>query len=210
MLDLTPAVPISTPHRISAPLLSEPCLSGRSLPVRSPEEWVRIARHEAGHAIVAHVLGATVTHVSILPDGEAGGHVDYRNVFVIEGPYRARGEYFVEEIERRTMISLAGGVAENRRWSYLDELVPWETEEARDLIRQIDRFRVEERLRELSRRTEELLAANHDHFAAVACALLDQHELDRRSFLAVLAEVDELHRDRTQLGVLANMEARLQ
>ena len=34
-----------------------------------------VAYHEAGHAVVAHVLEVIVTHISIESDGAAAGHV---------------------------------------------------------------------------------------------------------------------------------------
>lgn len=48
---------------------------------RSPEERERMARHEAGHAVVAHALGHQVTKVTIVPNPErqSGGHTIWRH-----------------------------------------------------------------------------------------------------------------------------------
>jgi ATP-dependent Zn protease len=49
---------------------------GQMLPseVRTPEDVWTIALHEIGHAVVACHLGLTVERVSIVPEGESGGH----------------------------------------------------------------------------------------------------------------------------------------
>ncbi|RYG87798.1 MAG: hypothetical protein EON59_06400 [Alphaproteobacteria bacterium] len=45
---------------------------------RSPEDLRAIALHEAGHAVVAHRLGVTVEHVTLLQQGQSGGHMRSR------------------------------------------------------------------------------------------------------------------------------------
>lgn len=45
---------------------------------RSPEDLRHIAIHEAGHAVVAHLLGYGVESVTIRGEGDAGGWTDVR------------------------------------------------------------------------------------------------------------------------------------
>jgi ATP-dependent Zn protease len=41
------------------------------------EDREAVAYHEAGHAVVAYVVGLTVERVSIQSDGIAAGHVEH-------------------------------------------------------------------------------------------------------------------------------------
>lgn len=52
---------------------------------RSHEDLRAIALHEAGHAVVAHYLGVTVEHITLLPDGDSGGHTRTRPSTLVLG-----------------------------------------------------------------------------------------------------------------------------
>jgi len=72
-----------------------------------------VAYHEAGHAVVAHVLEVTVTHISIESDGEAAGHVIHNygcnmNEVIYEDDIATR-EW---ALERAAIIALSGEEAQ--------------------------------------------------------------------------------------------------
>jgi hypothetical protein len=52
---------------------------------RSHEDLRAIALHEAGHAVVAHYLGVTVEHITLLQDGQSGGHTRSRPSTLVLG-----------------------------------------------------------------------------------------------------------------------------
>ena len=84
-----------------------------------------VAYHEAGHAVVAHLLGLTVDHITIVPDGDISGHVmhDYGcdMTAVIDGSLdddhlssfeAAAKRQWV--LERAAIVALSGEVAQRR------------------------------------------------------------------------------------------------
>ena len=50
---------------------------------RNPDDIRAIAIHEAGHGIVAHRLGRKVETISIIPEGESGGHTLIHNPTIV-------------------------------------------------------------------------------------------------------------------------------
>src|SRR5947207_13643574 len=62
------------------------------------------AYHEAGHAVMALVLGRPVDHVSIRPDARRLGHCEFRKPV-----FRPTEDW----LEREMLISLAGPAAES-------------------------------------------------------------------------------------------------
>jgi hypothetical protein len=134
------------------------------------------AYHEAGHAVVALILGRPVHHVSVLPSRERLGVCEFRNPV-----FRPSEDW----LEREILISLAGLAAEaihtgNYGWD----------EASRDLVyvRKLTVQRAGERRAErLERRMlakVEHLLAQESHWRAVeliAAALLEQGEISGRT-----------------------------
>ncbi len=78
------------------------------------EDREAVAYHEAGHAVVAYVVGLTVERVSIQSDGIAAGHVEHdygcnmNKIVHEEGPKRQWA------LERSAIVALAGEVSQRR------------------------------------------------------------------------------------------------
>ena len=62
------------------------------------------AYHEAGHAVIAYVLGREIKEVSIVPKGRKAGRVRYKKITAIKEP----------ELLDLAVMSLAGFVAQDR------------------------------------------------------------------------------------------------
>src|SRR5688500_6759282 len=74
-------------------------------PAEAPKYDPATAYHEAGHAVVALLLGRPVHRVSVLPDRERLGVCEFRNPV-----FRPSEDW----VEREALISLAGLAAEAR------------------------------------------------------------------------------------------------
>jgi len=79
---------------------------GEASPCRDPEKLLRIARHEAGHAVVAWKSGMPIYQVTIIGRGGAGGYVEPRHD--VEG----QELHTKEDLLRDIRVSMAGRAAE--------------------------------------------------------------------------------------------------
>ena len=80
--------------------------------MRKSERLAVTAHHEAGHAVIARKLGLEVTYVTIIPDLDYSGFVDFQNA-----TYPARNADLatqISAIEKDVMVKLAGPAAESR------------------------------------------------------------------------------------------------
>src|SRR4051812_15984182 len=75
---------------------------------RSPEDEVAVAYHEAGHAVVAVLLGRHVLRVSIVPDDRSSGRVIFPPILADTSPQRAD---FRSVADRDAVIAIAGDLA---------------------------------------------------------------------------------------------------
>jgi hypothetical protein len=84
----------------------------------------RIAYHEAGHAVVAHLLGVTALDLSIAPDPDDGslGHYEHSPIYdsVMQPDIKVPSAY-IDAFEKEILITFAGNITEkilNRRYGY--------------------------------------------------------------------------------------------
>lgn len=141
----------------------------------------RAQYHEAGHAVVAHLLGRRVTSVSAMSDDDlAAGRAGFTSYAPVDLSRARRAT-----IERSIVIALAGGIAER----LMDPAAPGE--DADDLAR----IAVWSRLvsgvdpTELRSRSEKLVREHWPAVEAVADALVWDDHLDGRALRAVLRGV---------------------
>jgi hypothetical protein len=141
-----------------------------------PEYDPATAYHEAGHAVVALVLGRPVHRVSVLPNRDRLGQCEFG-----KGVFRPSEDW----VEREAMISLAGLAAEARHtgtygWEEADRDLRF----VRKLVLQRSSERAAERLeRRLLAKVENLLA-DEGHWRAVeliAAELLVQGVISGRA-----------------------------
>jgi hypothetical protein len=73
-----------------------------------------VAIHEAGHAVIACILGLPTGHVTIVADEGSAGHFIIRDPYEIWEDWEARGKYrSLDSVFRgRIMALMAGGEAE--------------------------------------------------------------------------------------------------
>ncbi|HZS85945.1 MAG TPA: hypothetical protein VFE42_00455 [Chloroflexota bacterium] len=158
---------------------------------RYPARLVATAYHEAGHAAVAFDLGIRVRGASIIPDGDALGHV-------LHGFERWVGEiaydvtpYREARIHRHIMVCLAGAEAEALHRHRYNHAGAWGDREtaialANYLVGSSEEC--EALLAWLTIRTRNRLrsARVHRYTAAVADALLERQRLSAEQLGAVL------------------------
>jgi hypothetical protein len=87
-----------------------------------------VAYHEAGHAVVAHMLGHQVRRVSIAPKSGSDGRVSWRNpinriISKLESGSEADLERVRYRIDHAIIVSMAGAFAQKRHnprsgWRY--------------------------------------------------------------------------------------------
>ena len=88
-----------------------------------------VAYHEAGHAVVAHMLGYKVLRVSIAPKAGSDGHVSWRHpinrrvIRMFEFGSEADLDSVRHRIDHAIIVPMAGGLAQKRynprsRWRY--------------------------------------------------------------------------------------------
>lgn len=70
---------------------------------RKPADLWAIALHEVGHAVVAHALGITVEQISIVAEGQSGGHTRTRPGTLVPG---------WADVEDQVTITLGGRAAD--------------------------------------------------------------------------------------------------
>jgi len=70
---------------------------------RDPADLWAIALHEVGHAVVAHTLGIPVEQISIVADGQSGGHTRTRPATLVPG---------WAEVENHVTVTLGGRAAD--------------------------------------------------------------------------------------------------
>ncbi len=77
------------------------------------ERLLRIAYHEAGHAVVAYVLRRRFTNLSIIEDDDSLGHVSFAKHHPKFQPDVMSFDKARPQIEKRVMVSAAGDAAES-------------------------------------------------------------------------------------------------
>ena len=109
------------------------------------------AYHEAGHAVVALVLGRPVHRVSVLPNHERLGQCDVR-----KGAFRPSEDW----VEREMLIALGGVAAEARHTgTYAWDMADRDLQYVRDLaVRRAGERQAERLERRLLAKAEHLLA----------------------------------------------------
>lgn len=187
--------------------LSEADLRGVIMPAdpRPLVELRHVAIHEAGHAVIAHLLGYTVEKVTIRGDGNAGGSTDVRLPVVSDRIL----------IEKRVMLLLAGRAANTLFGAAPDTGASADLAEATRLLASArltfgladclvvrarfdqvlefvarDRSLAEAIAQELDRlmtSTKKLVAENRRLIERVADALLDRSVLDQNTLATVIA-----------------------
>ena len=70
-----------------------------------------VAYHEAGHALIAYLLGRTCGPVTILPEGDSAGHAHGCTVATDENPEWCTGHKAERAAHDRTLFSLGGNAA---------------------------------------------------------------------------------------------------
>jgi hypothetical protein len=77
----------------------------------NPEEQRRVAYHEAGHALIAHLHGVLIDHILVDPEHENKGYVKYKksaaNIHRLDGQIR-RGKIKRKYLYAWVLIYLAG------------------------------------------------------------------------------------------------------
>lgn len=157
---------------------SEVGMSGENPPKKiQPEpgkvdnDPIRTAVHEAGHAVVAFVLGRPVHEVSIRPRGRFAGVCKFQ---------KGKGRPTEDHIDREMQISLAGVAAEIRHLGKADARGA-QTDLIRSMNLAVERSGSKERAERLVRRTIDRtlhLLDQPGHWSAVEVILagLLQHE----------------------------------
>lgn len=161
-------------------------------------ERVPVARHEAGHAVIALALGVWVRRVSIVCEGARAGVCHVVHHRALEGPDAAQGQSLVDEIDRRVAVLLGGELSSRTTpWARAGELVDaawWEAAEARELLALVHPgWKVEGKFLELARQTDALLAQplHRDRCTLLAAALVRRAELDHDDVVAAIAPAGE-------------------
>ena len=132
---------------------------------------IRTAVHEAGHAVVAFVLGRPVHEVSIRPRGRFAGVCKFQ---------KGKGRPTEDHIDREMQISLAGVAAEIRHLGKADARGA-QTDLIRSMNLAVERSGSKERAERLIRRTIDRtlhLLDQPGHWSAVEVILarLLEHE----------------------------------
>jgi hypothetical protein len=132
---------------------------------------IRTAVHEAGHAVVAFVLGRPIHEVSIRPRGRFAGVCKFQ---------KGKGRPTEDHIDREMQISLAGVAAEIRHLGKADARGA-QTDLIRSMNMALERTGSKERAERLVRRTIDralhlLDQPGHWNAVEVLLALLIEHE----------------------------------
>lgn len=155
-----------------------------------------LAYHEAGHAVVAHLLDIDFGGASLVSEEESAGRVKSRPSplgFMVYGKHKDRQD---ERLKRRITASLAG-LAARKLLIGEESLSPGAPRGHRDMLDAFDTaaYLTEGRQEETSKlleqstsRAEELLREHWSGVDAIATALLERAEMDREQVLAVFEE----------------------
>lgn len=181
---------------------------------RSPAERRHVAIHEAGHAVVAHMLGHRVESVTIRGDGKAGGWTDVRlpsvsDLSLIEARAkillagRAANSIFGAAADTGATADLAEATrllaAARLSFGLTDSLVfRAGPEQALDMVAR-DRSLADSIGQELSRlmiATKRIVAENRVVIERVAYALLDQTVLDEAALTNLIVSKQYPNRGR--------------
>jgi ATP-dependent Zn protease len=150
-------------------------------------ELCRLAYHEAGHAVVAYLLNYKPRLVTIRAFQDTDGRVELRQI----GPHQPKRRH----IEHRFMVSLAGPLAEVKQYpGQPDEQTQaswWSdcTDHSPALKRlNLSAEELERFIREIGRRTMQLLEANWHKVDLVAKMLLELRRLNRRQMIEIMTD----------------------
>jgi hypothetical protein len=156
-----------------------------------------VAYHEAGHAVVAHMLGHQVRRVSIAPKSGSDGRVSWRNpinriISKLESGSEADLERVRYRIDHAIIVSMAGAFAQKRHnprsgWRYAGSgaargeflLKGSDDQQALELM---SRVYEDEKVRAaysryLEARAEELVKRYWSRIERLAIALLDRETI---------------------------------
>lgn len=166
-------------------------MSGENPPKKIPpganpvdNDPIRTAVHEAGHAVVAFVLGRPVHEVSIRPRGRFAGVCKFQ---------KGKGGPTEDHIDREMQISLAGVAAEIRHLGRADARGA-QTDLMRSLEMALDRAGSRERAERLIKRTIDRtlnLLEQPGHWVAVELIMAGLLERETISGRAVRHTVEE-------------------
>ena len=157
------------------------------MPPRSKTEMQITAYHEAGHVVVAYLLGYKPTRATLRAQGNSGGHVRHRGISLPTLADRGKSKVlhrFLQRAEHAFMLTVAGAQAEMvyRAVSGLPEEDPasqgvWNNDAATLVHIELSLERAgcpwsKEHQKGLGKRTHDLLSANWDRVQILALAML--------------------------------------
>jgi ATP-dependent Zn protease len=150
-----------------------------------------IAYHEAGHAVIARVLGMTCSAATIVPDYEKleGGHV-LTNVERSVDDWDARGRIrHVSIFRARIMMLMAGRESEIEVFGKAPDAWFGDEDDLREIDWTMDEANVPDRafLDKMRTKTRGLVRRHRDAIAQVAAALIKHRSLDARQIDEIVA-----------------------
>lgn len=184
---------------------------------RAPEEIELIAWHEAGHAVMAHLMGVEVSKVTITPSTSGAGGVN----FII--PKRL-GLYTLEELEGQVRVSYAGRGAEYLLLGTKHRITTGAQADIQQATRILHQLVIEQGMSEtygmlnlnllqveptvylpelkkwslrLEEETLKLLRLHQEKVERVAKALIEKETLSKQELQALMQGCDHLDLDKT-------------
>jgi len=166
----------------------------------STAEIERVSIHESGHALMSEILEpGSVSSLTIVPRGRALG-------FMRRSPQEDQYLYTREELENQIMVTLAGAAAEeinfgnrstgakndfDQAWNVAKQIVETGLSSlgvvnGSDIPRDALYKECQKIIRELDRKTSEMLKERRGQLTSIAQLLLEEETIDRNRFIQLL------------------------